>query len=324
MGRRAVIERTGGPDAIGWEELELPPPGPGEVRMRNAAIGLNYIDTYHRSGLYPVPLPSGLGVEATGSVEAVGEGVETFRPGDRVATFGPLLGAYCTARNVPAAQLFRVPDDVDDRTAAAVLLKGCTAEFLAERCARVAPGEIALVWAAAGGVGQLLVGWLKHLGAVVIAVVGDDAKAARVRALGADHAVVHRREDVAARVREITGGEGVAVSFDSVGGASWEASLASVRRRGTLVSYGNAGGPVRGVDLGVLAARGSLFVTRPTLFDYYREPAEREAGVGRLWAMLRAGVIRPEVGRTFALADAADAHQALEAGETRGSTLLLP
>lgn len=324
MERRAVMERTGGPEAIGWEELDPPPPGPGEVRMRNTAVGLNYIDTYHRSGLYPVPLPSGLGVEAAGAVEAVGEGVDGFGPGDRVATFGPLLGAYCTARNVPAAQLFRVPDDVDDRTAAAVLLKGCTAEFLAERCARVEPGDAALVWAAAGGVGQLLVAWLKQLSAAVTAVVGDDVKAARARELGADHAIVHRREDVAARVREITEGRGVAVSFDSVGAASWEASLASLRRRGLLVSYGNAGGPVRGVDLGLLAARGSLFVTRPTLFDYYREPTEREAGVERLWGMIRSGVIRPEVGRTFALADAAEAHRALEAGETRGSTLLLP
>lgn len=324
MERVAVIERTGGPEVIGWREVELPPPGPVEVRMRNTAVGLNYIDTYHRGGIYPVPLPAGLGSEAAGVVETTGEGVADFRPGDRVATFGPTRGAYATARNVPAAELLRLPDDVDDRTAAAVLLKGCTAEFLVERCARVRPGQAVLVWAAAGGVGQLLVGWLKRAGAVVIAVVGTDAKAARARALGADHVVLHRTENVAARVREITGGRGVDVSLDGVGRASWDASLASVRRRGLLVSYGNAGGPVTGVDLGQLAAKGSLFVTRPTLFDYYRDPDERAARVDRLWTMLRDGAIRPEIGRTFPLRQAADAHRALEAGETHGSTILLP
>ncbi|PAX09709.1 quinone oxidoreductase family protein [Sphingomonas lenta] len=323
MERVAMIERTGGPEVIGWREVELPPPGPGEVRMRNTAIGLNYIDTYHRSGIYPVPLPGGLGMEAAGLVEAVGENVD-LRPGDRVATFGPSRGAYATARNLPATELFRLPDDVDDRTAAAILLKGCTAEFLIERCAHVRAGQIVLVWAAAGGVGQILVGWLKRVGATVVAVVGTEEKAARVRELGADHVLLHRHEDVAARVREITGGEGADVSLDSVGQASWEASMNSLKRRGLLVSYGNAGGPVTGVNLGQLAAKGSLFVTRPTLFDYYREPGERAAGVERLWSMLRDGAIRPEVGQTFALADAADAHRALEAGETRGSTLLLP
>ena len=324
MERRAVIERTGSAEVIGWAEADLPPPALGEVRMRNTAIGLNYIDTYHRSGIYPVALPSGLGGEAAGVVEAVGPDVAGFAPGDRVATFGPLLGAYSTARNLPAAQLFRLPDDVDDRTAAAVLLKGCTTEFLAERCAALQRGDVVLVWAAAGGVGQLLVAWLKHLGATVVATVSTDAKAARVRELGADHVLVHRREDVAARSREITNGAGVHVAFDSVGAATWEASLASVRRRGLVVSYGNAGGPVTGVNLGVLAAHGSLFVTRPTLFDYYRDPKERRAGVDRLWTMLRSGAIRPEIGRTFPLDRAGAAHRALEAGETRGSTLLLP
>ena len=324
MERRAVIERTGGPEVIGWTEADLTPPALGEVRMRNNAIGLNYIDTYHRSGIYPVALPSGLGGEAAGVVEAVGPDVADFAPGDRVATFGPLLGAYSTARNIPAAQLFRLPDDVDDRTAAAVLLKGCTAEFLAERCAALQRDDVVLVWAAAGGVGQLLIGWLKHLGVTVVATVSTDAKAARVRELGADHVLVHRREDVVARSREITNGAGVHVAFDSVGAATWEASLASVRRRGLVISYGNAGGPVTGVNLGVLAAHGSLFVTRPTLFDYYRDPKERRAGVDRLWTMLRSGAIRPEIGQTFPLDRAGAAHRALEAGETRGSTLLLP
>ena len=324
MERRAVIEQTGGPEAIGWAEVDLPPPARGEVRMRNTAIGLNYIDTYHRSGIYSVALPSGLGGEAAGVVEAVGPDVTDLAPGDRVATFGPLLGAYSTARNIPAAQLFRLPDDVDERTAAAVLLKGCTAEFLAERCAALQRGDVVLVWAAAGGVGQLLVGWLKQLGVTVVATVSTDAKAARVRELGADHVLVHRREDVATRCRELTGGAGVHIAFDSIGAPTWEASLASVRRRGLLVSYGNAGGPVTGVNLGVLAAQGSIFVTRPTLFDYYRDPEERRVGVERLWTMLRSGAIRPEIGQTFPLDDAGAAHRALEAGETRGSTLLLP
>lgn len=324
MERRAVIERTGEPEVIGWEDIDLPPPGPVEVRMRNTAIGLNYIDTYHRSGVYPIQLPGGLGSEAAGVVEAVGEGVRGLALGDRVAGFGPTRNAYATARNLSAAELFRLPDDVDDRTAAAVLLKGYTAECLAERCAKVRAGDTALVWAAAGGVGQLLVGWLKRLSVTVVGVVGTQSKAARVREIGADHVIVHRSEDVAARVRELTGGRGVDVSFDGVGQASWDASLASLRPRGLLVSYGNAGGPVTGVALGVLAAKGSLFVTRPTLFDYYRDLAERAAGVERLWAMLRAGAIRPEIGQIFPLDRAADAHRALEAGETRGSTLLLP
>lgn len=324
MERVAVIERTGGPEVIGWSDVELAQPGPGEVRMRNTAVGLNYIDTYHRSGVYSVQLPSGLGSEAAGVVEEVGQGVSGLRPGDRVATFGPARGAYATARNLPAVELLHLPDDVDDRTAAAVLLKGCTAEFLAERCARVEAGSTVLVWAAAGGVGQLLVGWLKAIGATVIGVAGTDEKAERVRELGADHVLLYRREDVAARVREITGGAGVDTAFDSVGAATWEVSLACVRRRGLIVSYGNAGGPVTGVSLGALAAKGSLFVTRPTLFDYYRDPGERLAGIERLWAMLRQGAIRPHIGRTFPLERAADAHRALEAGETVGSTLLLP
>lgn len=324
MARVALIERTGGPEVIGWRDADVPPPGRGEVRMRNTAVGLNYIDTYHRSGLYPMRLPSGLGSEAVGVVEAVGEGVGGFAAGDRVGTFGPALGAYATERNIPAAELIHLPDDIDDRAAAAILLKGCTAEFLVERCARVQPGQTVLVWAAAGGVGHLLVRWLKAIGAVVIGVAGGADKAARVRAAGADHVIDHRTDDVAARVRAITGGEGVPVVLDGVGQATWPVSLASTARRGTIVSYGNAGGAVTGVDLGILARNGSLFVTRPTLFDYYVTPAERQAGVDRLFAMVRNGAVSPEIGQTFALEQAADAHRALEAGATRGSTVLLP
>ena len=318
----AQIDRTGGPEVIAWADIELPPPGPGEVRMRNTAVGLNYIDTYHRRGIYPLDLPSGLGSEAAGVVEAVGPGVAGFEVGDRVGTFGPQIGAYAEARNIPARMLVHLPDDVDDRTAAAILLKGCTTEFLVERCARVTAGQTVLVHAAAGGVGHLLVGWLKHVGATVIGTVGSAAKAERARAAGADHVLLNREEDVAARVREITDGAGVPVVFDGVGMATWQASLGSAARRGLIVSFGNAGGPVEGVGLGTLAMHGSLFVTRPTLFHYYVTPEERLAGFDRLFAMLRAGAIRPEIGHTFALRDVANAHRALEAGETSGATVL--
>ncbi|MCU6455838.1 quinone oxidoreductase [Sphingomonas sp. A2-49] len=321
--RAATIRSTGGPEVIEWIDVDLPPPGDDEVRMRNRAVGLNYIDTYHRAGVYPIDLPAGLGSEAAGVVEAVGARVEGFAVGDRVGTFGPARGAYATARNVPAAQLLHLPADVDDRTAAALLLKGCTTEALVERCARVRAGDVVLVWAAAGGVGQLLVGWLKAIGATVIGTAGSADKADHARAAGADHVVLHREEDVAARVRDITGGRGVATVFDGVGMATWQASLASAARRGLIVSYGNAGGPVKGVDLGMLAAKGSLFVTRPTLFDYYVTVEERLAGTERVFAMLRRGAIRPEIGQTFALEDAAAAHRALEAGETRGSSVFL-
>ena len=324
MTRAARIERTGGPEVIGWVDIDLPAPAAGEVQVRHIAIGLNYIDTYHRSGLYPVPMPSGLGSEAVGVVEAVGEGVDAVAPGDRVGTWGPALGAYAHARNVAADQLVRLPDTVDDRIAAAILLKGATAAFLVEDCAKVQPGQAVLVHAAAGGVGHLLVGWLKAVGAIVIGTVGTAAKREQALAAGADHVLLHKEEDVAARVREITGGAGVPVVLDGVGKATWEVSLKSAARRGLIASYGNAGGAVDGVNLGVLARHGSLFVTRPTLFDYAVTAAEKQAIADRVFAMLARGAIRPEIGQTFALADAADAHRALEAGETQGSTVLLP
>ena len=322
--RAARIERTGAPEVIQWVDIELPPPGPGEVRMRNSAVGLNFIDTYHRSGLYPMPLPSGLGGEAAGMVEALGEGVEDLAVGDRVATFGPALGAYATARNVQAASLLKLPDDIGDETAAAALLKGCTAEFLIERCARVQPGWAVLVHAAAGGVGQIAVRWLKAIGAQVIATVGSSQKVELARAAGADHVLVSRGEGIAEFVRDATGGLGVDVVLDGVGKATWKASLASVKRRGLVVSFGNASGPVESVNLGELARAGSVFVTRPTMFDYYVTPEERAAGSARLFAMLRSGAIRADIGQRFALEDAADAHRALEAGKTTGSTVLIP
>lgn len=322
MARVATFSKTGGPEVIEWIDVDLPAPGPGDVRMRTTAVGLNYIDTYHRRGIYPVELPSGLGMEAAGVVEAVGEGVTDFAVGDRVATFGPVRGAYATARNLPAATLFKLPDDIDDETAAAALLKGCTTEFLVERCAKVEPGWPVLVHAAAGGVGLILVQWLKAIGAVVIGTVSTEEKAQEARAAGADHVILYTREDTAKRVRELTGGKGVRVTFDGVGMDTWEASLDSTGRRGLIVSYGNASAPVTGISLGVLATKGSLYNSRPTLFDYYAEPEERAAGVARLWEMIRDGKVRISIGRRYALEDAAQAHRDLEARKTSGSTVL--
>ncbi len=324
MAHRIQFSRTGGPEVLEWVEQDVPAPGPGEVRIRTAAIGLNFIDTYHRSGLYPVPLPSGLGMESAGVVTDIGAGVTGFAPGDRVASFGPAIGAYATERNLPADSLFRLPDAIDDETAAAVLLKGFTAEFLVERAAKVQPGWTVLVHAAAGGVGQLLVQWLHHLGATVIATVGTEEKAARAQAAGAAHVLLSRRDDIAARTREITGGVGVQAVFDGVGAATWPASLAATARRGLILSYGNASGPVEGVALGTLNQHGSLFVTRPKLFDYYVTPEERAAGSARVFELVASGVLRPEIGQRFALQDAAEAHRRLEAGQTEGSTILLP
>jgi NADPH2:quinone reductase len=321
---RITIAAHGGPEVLQWAPVDLPPPGPGEVRLRTRAAGLNFIDTYHRSGLYPQPLPTGLGLEGAGVVEALGEGVTGWQPGDRAGIFTGPPGAYATARNVPAAQLVRLPDSVPDEVAAAIMLKGATAEFLVERCARVQPGSPVLVHAAAGGVGQLLVQWLKHIGAAVIGTAGGGAKVALAGAAGADHVIDYAVEDVAARVRDLTGGEGAQVVFDGVGAATWEASLAATARRGLIVSYGNASGPVTGVALASLAAAGSLYVTRPTLFDYYRAPEERAAGMARLFGLVAAGVLSVKIGQRFALKDAAQAHRALEARQTTGSTVLLP
>lgn len=323
MTRTAIIHRTGDPEVIGWTDIVLPPPGPGEVRMRTTAAGLNYIDTYHRRGIYPVPMPSGLGVEAAGVVEAVGDGVADFAVGQRVCTFGPKLGAYCDARNLPAAMLFATPDDIGDDVAAAALLKACTVEALVERCAPIQSGWPVLVHAAAGGVGLLLVQWLKTVGAVVIGTVSTAAKAQAARAAGADHIIRYDHEAVAPRVRELTGGAGVRVVFDGIGMATWEASLDSLGKRAMLVSYGNADAPVTGVGLGILAQKGSLFVTRPTLFDYYAESTERAAGVARVWEMIRSGTVSVMIGQRYALADAAQAHRDLEARATTGSTVLI-
>ena len=319
----ARISAHGGPDVIEWVEADLPPPGAGEVRMRSTAVGLNFIDTYHRRGIYPVALPSGLGIEGAGVIEAVGDGVSGFAVGQRICTFGPSLGAYCTARNIAASTMFATPDDISDEIAAAALLKACTTEFLVERCAKVQAGWPVLVHAAAGGVGLLLVQWLKSVGATVIGTVSTPAKAEAARTAGADHVILYTQEPVAPRVRELTGGRGVRVTFDGIGMATWEASLDSTGRRGLLVNYGNADAPVSGVNLGILAQKGSLYNTRPTLFDYYTEADERAAGVARVWDMIRSGTVSVTIGQRYALSDAAQAHRDLEGRKTTGSTVLL-
>jgi NADPH2:quinone reductase len=321
---RAEFTRTGGPEVITIREVDVTAPGPGEVTVVQSAVGINYIDTYHRSGIYPAKLPSGLGLEAAGTIAALGEGVSGLREGDRVATFGPALGAYASARNVPAASLFMLPDAIDERTAAAALLKAATTEFLVERCAKVQADWPVLVHAAAGGVGLLLVQWLKRKGAVVIGTVSTAAKAEAAFAAGADYVIRYDREPVAPMVRDLTGGAGVRVAFDGVGMSTWQSSLDSTARRGLIVSYGNADAPVTGVGLGALAAKGSLFVTRPTLFDYYTDPAERAAGAAMVWEMIGSGRIAVTIGQTWPLTEAADAHRALEARETTGSSLLIP
>lgn len=321
---QAYIEKQGGPEVIAWRDVALGTPGPGQVLVRQTAVGLNYIDTYHRDGTYPVELPSGLGMEAAGVVLAVGEGVHALEPGDRVATFGPERSAYASARFVKASSLFKLPADIEDETAAAALLKGCTVEALVERCAKVEAGWPVLVHAAAGGVGLILVQWLKAIGATVIGTVSTEEKAHAAREAGVDHVIRYKSEDVAAHVREITDGQGVPVTFDGIGMATWDVSLKATARRGLIVSYGNAGGPVTGVNLGVLAQHGSQFVTRPTLFDYYLDPGERAAGAARVFEMIGEGKVAVTVGQRYGLQDAARAQADLEAGRTTGSTLLIP
>lgn len=321
--RAARITRTGGPEVIEWIDIDLPDPGPGEVRMRSTTVGLNYIDTYYRRGIYPAKLPSGLGGEAAGVVEAIGQGV-TLAVGQRVATFGPELGAYASVRNIAESSLFVLPDDISDEVAAAALLKGCTAEFLVDRAARLAPGDWTLVHAAAGGVGLLLIQWLKARGARVIGTVSTEEKAALARGAGADETIFYTREDTAKRVREITGGAGVRVTYDGVGLDTWESSLDSTGLRGLIVSYGNASAPVTGISLGVLAMKGSLYNTRPMLYHYYQEPAERAAGAAALWDMIRSGRVKVTIGQRYALEDATQAHIDLEGRKTHGSTVLMP
>jgi NADPH2:quinone reductase len=318
------IAQTGGPDVLRLEQVELAPPQVGEVRVRHRAIGVNFIDIYHRTGLYKLPLPSGLGLEAAGEVEAVGPGVTRFKAGDRVVYASGPIGAYAEASNVPAERAVAIPAGVSYEIAAAVLLKGLTAHYLLRRTYPVKAGQTILFHAAAGGVGVIAVQWAKRLGAHVIGTVGSEAKVAIAKNLGCDHVIVPSRENVANRVRELTGGKGVPVAYDSIGRDTFHATLDSLALLGMFVSFGNASGPVPPFDGGLLAQKGSLFFTRPTLAHYVTSAAELDVGAGELFDLVRHGEIRIQPPRAFPLAQAADAHRALESRQTTGSLVLVP
>jgi NADPH2:quinone reductase len=324
MSWRVRIHETGGPDVLRYEEFEEAPPGRGEARVRQTAIGLNMIDTYFRSGLYPLPLPAGIGSEAAGLVEAVGEGVTEVAVGDRVAYALGAPGAYCDARNVPAHILVPLPADISDEQAAAMMLQGMTVEYLVRRTFVVEPGMHVLFHAAAGGVGLIACQWLAHLGAITIGTVGSDEKAALAREHGCNHTIVYTREDFVTRVKEITDGLGVPVAYDSVGKDTFERSLACLRRRGTLVSFGNASGKPAPLDPLALSRGGSLYLTRPTLFDYCATRAELLASAAALFEVVRAGIVKVAPRQRFSLRDAAEAHRAIESRRTVGATILTP
>ena len=318
------IHATGGPEVLCWEEVEVGAPGPGQARVRQAACGLNYIDTYHRTGLYPLPLPSGIGLEGAGVVEAVGEGVTQLKPGDRVAYAGGPPGAYSEVRCMPVAPLLKLPDAIDFNTGAAMMLQGLTSAYLLRKTYRVQPGDAVLIHAAAGGVGLIACQWAKALGATVIGTTSSEAKAELARSHGADHIIFYNREDVAKRVREITGGEGVAVVYDGVGKDTFMGSLDSLRVRGMMVSFGNASGPVAPFDPLLLSQKGSIFITRPTLAHHTAKREELEELGGELFDMVVSGKVKIEVNQRYALKDAAQAHRDLEARKTAGSTILIP
>jgi len=322
---RAIrLSRAGGPEVLELQEVETPVPGSGQILIRHEAIGLNFIDIYQRTGLYPLSFPTGLGLEGAGIVEAIGDGVTRFSVGDRAAYGTGAIGAYAEAHVVDAGRAVRVPADVPLKTAAAVMLKGMTSEFLARRVFHVKQGDAVLVHAAAGGVGLILCQWLHSLGATVIGTVGDASKANIARAHGCDHVILYKTENIAARVRTLTDGLGCAVVYDSVGRDTLESSLASLRRRGLLVSFGNASGPVPPIEPLRLSRGGSLFLTRPTLFDYVATTEELDESASALFAMIQSAAIKVEIGQTFRLDQAREAHEALAGRQTTGSTLLIP
>jgi NADPH:quinone reductase len=324
MTKAVRFHKTGGPDVLAYDDVQVGQPGAGQARVKHTAIGLNFIDTYHRSGLYPLELPSGIGLEGAGVVEAVGSGVDFIKPGDRVAYAGGPPGAYSEARVMPAEKLVKVPDGVSDRQAAAMMLKGLTVWYLIRRVYRVEKGETVLFHAAAGGVGLIACQWLKALGATVIGTVGSDEKAKTAKAHGCDHTIVYTRENFVERVMEITGGKKVPVVFDSVGKDTFMGSLDCLKPRGLLCVFGNGSGPFAAFDLNMLAAKGSLYVTRPTLMTYTARREDLEAGAKELFDVVKSGKVKIEINQTYKLADAAQAHRDLEGRKTTGSTVLLP
>ncbi|MDN7861064.1 quinone oxidoreductase [Burkholderia cepacia] len=325
MAHAVRFHETGGPDVLRWEAVDVGDPGAGQVRLRHEAVGLNFADTYFRSGLYPVPLPAGIGVEAAGVVDAVGPSVTNVAVGDRVTYTGFLntLGAYSTERLIPAAPLVRLPAGISCETAAAMTMRGLTSAYLLRRIHAFAPGDTLLLHAAAGGVGLIVSQWAKLLGLTVIGTVSSEHKAAIARAHGCDHTIDYSREDVAKRVRELTDGAGVDVVFDSVGKDTFEGSLDSLKRRGLMVCVGTASGPIPPFDPQRLAMKGSLYLTRPALADYIADPAEKNDLAGELFAHVAAGRIRIEINQRYALQDAAQAHRDLESRKTTGSSVFI-
>jgi NADPH2:quinone reductase len=324
MAQAIRFHATGGPEVLTWESVDVAAPRPGEVRVRNTAIGVNFIDTYQRSGLYPLTLPSGLGTEAAGVVEAVGAGVQALSPGDRVASCTGPLGAYSTERLVPADKLVKLPDGIEDRTAAAMMLKGLTVQYLFRQTFPLKAGDTILFHAAAGGVGLIACQWARALGVTMIGTVSSDAKAALARESGCTHTIIYTRENFVERVREITGGKGVPVVYDSIGKDTFPASLDCLAPRGMFVSFGSSSGPVPPFNLIMLSQKGSLYATRPTLFTYASTHSALNAMASELFALVKEGRIKPDARQTFALKDAAEAHRSLESRKTTGATLLLP
>ena len=318
------ITKTGGPEVLEVQEIELPPPGRGEVRVRHTVIGVNFIDTYHRSGLYPAPLPATLGGEAAGVVEAVGEGVSGLKPGDRVGYCTVAFCAYAEAANIPAERLVKLPDGITDEVAAAAMLKGMTAQYLLKRTFAVKPGQTILWHAAAGGVGLIACQWARHLGATVIGTVGSDEKVALAKANGCAHVLNTRNDDWVARVRELTQGEGVPVVYDSIGKDTWDGSLDCLAVRGLMASFGNASGAVPSFSPGILSAKGSLYLTRPSLYHYTRTRAELQDTADDLFDVIQKGIVKIAVHQRFKLTDARAAHEALHSRQTTGATVLAP
>jgi NADPH2:quinone reductase len=325
MAQAIRVHMTGGPEVLQLEDVAVGRPGPGQARLRHVAVGLNFADTYFRTGLYPMALPAGMGVEASGVVEAVGEGVKNIAPGDRVTYTGFLntLGAYSTERVMPAAPLIKLPPAISCEKAAAMTMRGLTSAYLLRRILPLQAGDAILLHAAAGGMGLIVSQWAKVLGLTVIGTVSTEAKAEIARAHGCDHVILYGREDVATRVRELTGGTGVSVVYDSVGKDTFASSLDSLKRRGLLVCVGTASGPIPPIDAMQLALKGSLFVTRPALADYIADPAEKTALAAELFGHVAAGRIRIEINQRYRLQDAAQAHRDLESRKTTGSSIFV-
>jgi len=322
---RAIrFDNTGGPEVLELHDVELPPPDPGQVRIKHTAIGVNFIDTYHRSGLYPIALPSGLGLEAAGTVDALGQGVTALKLGDRVGYCSGPIGAYAEANNVPADRVVKLPVTVSDDVAAASLLKGMTVQYLLKRTFPVKSGDTILFHSAAGGVGLIASQWAKHLGVTVIGTVGSDDKVELARSHGCAHVLNIRKDEWVQRVRDITGGKGVPVVYDSIGKDTWNGSLDCLAVRGFMVSFGNSSGAVPAFEPGVLSARGSLYLTRPTLFHYTRTPQELQETANDLFAVLASGAVKIAINQRFKLADARAAHEALHSRATTGATILTP